>query len=957
MARVSPKQNRFSRGQISKKLHGSQDLELYYTALEICRNYIVDGRGMLERRPGTRFYARTKDDGPAFLFPFAYSTTQAYVLELGQMYMRAIYQGGLVLDGGVPFEAATPYSVADLPEFSFHQLRDVLWMAHRNYPFNAIRRVAADEFSISPFDFRDGPYLDINATSTFLTPVSRGSLTPIMTTNNAPSGVASDSDGSANAFRAFDGNADTFVVLNTSSGFLAYQPAAPAVVDSYFITAQKSQVGADRSPYEWVVEGFDGVNWIILDSRKGETNWNGGQKKVFSFNNDRTYSSYRLRWTVSGATSSDNNTLVAELGFNISGDFQTAFTLFANSVTSINNDTGFSAADVGRLIRVLASDNIWRYFKVISIVSPTQINVVVYGPPLPDVSPMNRWRLGAIYGGNYPTVVGIHENRLVVGVGNRVLLSVTGDYDNMAPTQLDGTVIPDSAINVAIPAYNSKRGAVSDVNVLKSYDYQLFVGTPAGNFTIQSNSFGEGITSENVTIRPQEGRGAGRLEPEIVGSSVLFLHNTKKKLMGTYEKGTGAGRLGVQDLSLPADDIANRGITWLSFQEDPHGVLWCGLADGGLAALTIQPEEKVQAWHEHMLGGHFATNGRILPPAVESGCVITGDNGTRDVQHFVVKRTIGGQTRRFIEGVEPYWAVGTDLKESFFLDGALKYDGNNDITATLTMTGSGPTTVRTLASTNCPAFTAGTVLSLFDGRRWQRGIIETVFGSNDLTWSPIAPNAPPGPPDGRRWFFVDDAWVQLPIGAEFDIHVATYEDFDQTANIWKWSVGLSTLTGLDDYEGEYVDLLVDGVPMMHRLVTDGSITGIANGTIIVAGFHAPTLGKLLSIEAGSQNGSAQNKQRPVYEVDIDVLDSRGLYAGTGMPSAYDMKWAQFTELDFPDGFAVIEGEPLPAHTGFVTHTRDENFDVENPAVAWQQMDPLPSFIRGIITRLSESDGK
>lgn len=955
MARVSPKQNRFSRGVISKKLHGSQDLELYYTALEICRNYIVDGRGMLERKPGTRFYARTLGDMPASLIPFAYDPTQAYVLEFTDSWMRALYNGGLVLNGGSPFQTASPYLAEDLKKVSFHQLRDVLWMATKQNRMRTVKRVAADDFDLDLWTFRDGPYLDINTVPTYFRPSGRGSLSPFMTSNVLPTGAAADSDGSASAFQAFDGDPSTFVLIAGSEGWIEYTPVTPQVMDGYFLLAP-ARTDAARMPVSWVIEGWDGATWNILDSRSGESTWNGGDRKVYAFNNSQSFDKYRLRWTASLATASDNDTVIAEIGFNIAGDFQTAFNLTASSIVGINNDTGFQTTDTLRPIRILGGDNIWRYVIIEGYVSPTVVTVRLYGAPLTHVDRITRWRMGAIHDGNYPACVTMHENRLSISVGNRIYMSVPGDYDNMAPTEPDGRVLPESAITVSIPAYNSKRGAVSDANVLKSYDYQLFVGTPAGNFTVQSNSFGEGITPDNVTIRPQEGRGAARLEPEIVGSSIIFAHNTNKKLMGTYEKGTG-GRMGAQDLSLPADDIASRGINWLSYQEDPHGILWCGMDDGSLAGLTIQPEEKVQAWHEHTLGGRLVLNGRVTYPHVESGCVVPADQGTRDAQIFVVKRTIGGQVRRFIEGTEPYRTIGDDLKESFFLDGALKYSGNTDETATLTVTGSGPTEVRTIASTNCPAFVADTVLSLHDGRRWHRGRIETVFGSNDLTWRPVAPNAYPGPPDGRRWYFVDGVWEQIPEGEAFDIYAPTYEDFDQTAAIWKWSVGLTQLNGLSDYEGEPIDLLVDGVPMFGRMVTGGRVTDIPEGTIIVAGFHSPAVGKLLSIEAGSQNGSAQGKQRPVYEVAIDVCDSFGLQAGTAKPSSYEGVWEQFQDLRFPDGYGPIEGEPLPAHTGLVVHNRDENFDVENPAVAFRQVLPLPSFVRGIITRLSESDGK
>ena len=53
----------------------------------------------------------------------------------------------------------------------------------------------------------------------------------------------------------------------------------------------------------------------------------------------------------------------------------------------------------------------------------------------------------------------------------------------------------------------------------------------------------------------------------------------------------------------------------------------------------------------------------------------------------------------------------------------------------------------------------------------------------------------------------------------------------------------------------------------------------------------------------------------------------------------------------------LAGEPPQPYTGSLRHPRDEQFDTANPAVAWRVVDPYPSTIRAIVTRLSESDGR
>jgi hypothetical protein len=954
MARVTPKQSRFSRGQISKKLHGSQDLELYYAALELCRNYIVDGRGMLERRPGTLLRWRTKSDGPAVLFGFAFDDVTAYVLEMGAGYLRAGFDGGLVLDGLSPFETTHPFTVAQLQEASTHQLGDIMWMAHRDVPLQVIRRTAVDEFDVETFDLRDGPYLDEDTQGVRLTFSGTGLATPDMTGPSAPSGLAGSSDPGAEAWKAFNRERDN-VLVEAATPDINYSFGGPTkVVDAYFLRAPTGN--PISMPVSWVVEGFDGTNYIALDSRSGETGWFSGETRVYSMPNETAYTNYRITFR---AREDDVTTayVLDEIGYHERAESAPAITVTASGIGPINSGQGFLTTDVGRSIRILGSDNFWRWARIVSRISATQITVKIYGQALPDTSPITRWRLGALYQGNHPACVTIHENRLALAVNDRVFLSQPDDYDNFSPTEPDSRVLPASAINERIPAFNAKRGARARIQTMKSNDYQLVIGTTAGMATLQSNSFGEGITSENVTIRPQDGRGFGRMDADVIGDSVLGIDNTRQRVMGTFPR-DGSGRLGAQDLSLPADDITSKGITFTTLQDYPHSILWTGLEDGTLGGLTIQPEEQVQGWHEHVLGGRFIDNGRRLPAQVESSCAVPGRGGTRDLAYFLVKRTIGGVTRRFVEEMQDFWTVGQGPLDQYFVDGGLRYEGNEDETATLSIvSGSGPTTVRSINTTNCPAFTAGQALAIHDGVRWHRGRIQTVDGSNDITWLPDSPNAYPREPDGFRWYYVDSEWTQLEEGDHYDVYANIYEDLAQTTSIWRWSLGIETLTGLDDYEGERIDLLVDGYPIMGQLVTDGEITGLPEGCVIAAGFHSPCKGRLLPIEAGSQNGSAQNKQRQVYGVDFDLLESGPIEVGTGMPSEVDGRAEHYAPLELTQIDNPLPGVALPLTTKYVRASRDEQGSPENPRVAWQVSTPVMSFIRGIITRLSTSDGR
>lgn len=98
----------FSRGEISEELIARVDVPAYSSALRRARNVTILKYGGVTKRPGTRFVARAWDDtNPVRLFPFQFSLSQTYALEMGQGYMRPAANGGLVMETRLTIQALT----------------------------------------------------------------------------------------------------------------------------------------------------------------------------------------------------------------------------------------------------------------------------------------------------------------------------------------------------------------------------------------------------------------------------------------------------------------------------------------------------------------------------------------------------------------------------------------------------------------------------------------------------------------------------------------------------------------------------------------------------------------------------------------------------------------------------------------------------------------------------------
>jgi hypothetical protein len=109
-------QRSFAGGEIAPALFGRTDLAKYATGLRKCRNMIVRREGGATSRPGTQMAVETKDSSvKSRLIEFIFSSSQTYILEFGNLYIRFITGGGQINVSGVAaWSAVTNYIQGDL---------------------------------------------------------------------------------------------------------------------------------------------------------------------------------------------------------------------------------------------------------------------------------------------------------------------------------------------------------------------------------------------------------------------------------------------------------------------------------------------------------------------------------------------------------------------------------------------------------------------------------------------------------------------------------------------------------------------------------------------------------------------------------------------------------------------------------------------------------------------------
>jgi len=99
MARVAVQLTNFTGGELSPRLDGRNDLAKYSSGCKTLQNMIVYPHGSASRRPGTNFVAEVENSAEKTrLIPFEFSTTQTYILEFGDQYIRFYKDGGAILE-------------------------------------------------------------------------------------------------------------------------------------------------------------------------------------------------------------------------------------------------------------------------------------------------------------------------------------------------------------------------------------------------------------------------------------------------------------------------------------------------------------------------------------------------------------------------------------------------------------------------------------------------------------------------------------------------------------------------------------------------------------------------------------------------------------------------------------------------------------------------------------------
>lgn len=163
MAKLNTIQTNFTAGELSPRLKGRVDIARYPNGVERMENAMVLVQGGALRAPGSLYTAEVKTSTKATrLIPFIFSADVAYVLEFGDGYMRVIKDGEQVESApSVPYEIVSPYTEAQLFDFTFAQGADSMFIAHESHPVYRLQRFGDAAWVLVPAPWVVAPFDEV----------------------------------------------------------------------------------------------------------------------------------------------------------------------------------------------------------------------------------------------------------------------------------------------------------------------------------------------------------------------------------------------------------------------------------------------------------------------------------------------------------------------------------------------------------------------------------------------------------------------------------------------------------------------------------------------------------------------------------------------------------------------------------------------------------------------------
>lgn len=607
----------FAGGEVTPELFGRVDLDKRQIGLEQVQNMLVLAHGPLTRRPGAKYVAEQRYAGGGDkikLVPFSLPDSTWCVLAIGSP------QGAYVYYDSAPVLEATK----TVTGASFGTTTTLTIPSHGYSNGNIIRI------------FADSKYKKLVFRDVRITVLDSNTIQLFRLHNNAPldtTGTPAFSDGIlVNRFFAI-------------SGLSSYTSAQLATLEytQYGNTMLFAHSGVPLKKLVYTSL----TSWAVSDMAFTiPTNAPTGV----------TVTAVNTQGTTHGKTDYYGVTTVTENGIVESVLSATASAFNRLDLAGARNDVSWNAVTGAERYYVYKyNGGIYAYIGQSSGTSFSDYNVTPDATKTPPIltNPVNT---GA---GDYPSAALLYEQRLwLAGMLNKqstIIATRTGTDTNVSaslPTQDDDSI--------QLTLSSATQGGIQ--HLVQAADLLLF--TTDGVWRLYSDA-DAGLTPSTVRAKLQTYISANKeSKPLPAGNSILYVRRNSSRFIELTYSWEDNGYV-ANDISLLVPHMFNfHAFADITAAIDGETFVWLLRDDGRLLSLTFVPDQKVYAWHQHVMADGGIVESVVAIPEGTGGAVL----------YLSVLRQRDGVYQRTIERIRSRYVQNP--VDHFYVDTGYTYDGS-----------------------------------------------------------------------------------------------------------------------------------------------------------------------------------------------------------------------------------------------------------------------------------------
>lgn len=835
MAKKIINQTAFTAGEVSPILDGRVDTSEYGYALASAVNATVMPYGPIRRRNGSKFVASTKSaTGAIKLLRFQFSQDVAYILEIGHQYIRFYLNGAQVLNGASPYEIATTYTSAQIPNIQTKQKGSTIYLVHpevqpKTLTLNGDLTWTLSNLLLSPAPTYESGYHNTGVT---VTPAATTGIDKIFTASAA---VFLQGDVGRQIVNASAGETGRASITSVTDSTHAVCDILTAFTDTSAIASADWYM--DLSPV--IALEFDGLQEGSVVNVRSEfpvgtlgprrditaiTVANPGQVTTSATHNLVTGDKIQIQDVIGMTTLNDKIftvTYVDSTKFTLLAENTSGYTPYISGGIVRKQYAGlscptFRAADVGKFI--VANGGV---LEILSVNSSTDVDAVVV-KTLNSIDVTTAWSLEtptwtATRG--YPRTVGLFDQRLIFGgtatQSQTVWLSEIGVYTSFG-------LGPDVEDAVEIDLESNE---VNQINWMAEAR-DLVIGTSGGEFTLSTDA------SSNIPkITPRTYYGSKQQQVVNVKDEIIFVQGSETKVR-TFRYDFNIDSYTGEDITFLAEHIASAGITEITYAQEPYSIVYAVTHEGEILSGTYDRSKKVIGWTRFLTEGKYEN-------------VQTISVGSEDQLWVTVTRNVGTSPVRYVE---------------LFITGSGEddIDGFSDSYLTLSL----PKTVSNITLAD-PAVVTAASHGFSNG---DKVIIKGLTNPYELTLNAAKKNMSSLNDTSYTIAAVSTHTFQL-VGLD----TTDFNNYQSSGEVFKKVLAVANLEHL---EGKLVQVKVDGSTHAYKTVTSGSIAldsyagevvvGLAYKTNLVTKSHEFDVG------LGSMQGQKVRWTNPLIRVEKSI---------------------------------------------------------------------------------------